>query len=236
MTLKSNAPRGMSMQNSEQVVRLQNELRIAEEASNRLRQELAHRDAGQVAAVSLLMNDNPNVLANAAERKMVQEQAVYDVAQGLGVEKSRVEIIGMHVEDSRSLAVDLHITPPTNDQERSGRGVGSSELAMRLVQQGQDSRSPFKMTPTGQKTVKVQLQREQDYVYRLRKTVQMLQDEVKHLHQVGNNESVSKPSHRHASGKSRFSVSDASILHRATLNSRRKRIACATSSLLRNRM
>lgn len=112
---------------------------------------------------------------------MLQEQAVYDVAQGLGVEKDRVEIVGMHVEDSRTLAVDLHITPPTNDQIRAGRGVGSTELANRIVQQGQDPRSPFKQTPTGQKTEKVQLQREQEYVYRLRKTVQLLQEEVKFL-------------------------------------------------------
>ena len=106
---------------------------------------------------------------------------MFDVAQGLGVEKNRVEMVGMHVEDSRSLAIDLHIAPPTNEQERNGRGVGSSQLAERMLQQSRDPHSPFKQTPTGQKTVKVHLEREQDFVYRLRKTVMLLQDELKNL-------------------------------------------------------
>ena len=167
----------------EQILRLQNELCIAEEAAKRLREELSNRDSGQATAVSLLVDDSPTLLADPATRKMLQEQAVYDVAQGLGVEKDRVEIVGMHVEDSRTLAVDLHITPPTSDQIRNGRGIGSNELANRIVQQGQDPRSPFKQTTTGKKTIKVQLQREPEYAYRLRKTVQMLQEEVIYLQQ-----------------------------------------------------
>jgi len=182
MMLKSGKS-SVVVRDDEQILRLQNELRIAEEAAKRLREELSNRDSGQATAVSLLVDDSPTLLADPATRKMLQEQAVYDVAQGLGVEKDRVEIVGMHVEDSRTLAVDLHITPPTSDQIRSGRGIGSNELANRIVQQGQDPRSPFKQTTTGQKTIKVQLQREQEYVYRLRKTVQMLQEEVIFLQQ-----------------------------------------------------
>ena len=183
MSLKSSNPRPAAVRDDDQINRLQSELRTAEEAANRLRQELAHRDSGQATAVSLLVDDKPEILADPATRKMLQEQATYDVAQSLGVEKDRVEMVGMHVEDSRTLAIDVHITPPTNEQIRSGRGLGSNELANRIVQQGADPRSPFKQTTTGQKTIKVQLQMEQEYVYRLRKTVQLLQDEVKYLQQ-----------------------------------------------------
>ena len=183
MAVKSQNPQPVTVRDDDQINRLQAELRTAEEAANRLRQELAHRDSGQATAVSLLVDDNPEILADAASRGMLQEQATYDIAQSLGIEKDRVEMVGMHVEDSRTLAVDVHITPPTNEQIRGGRGVGSNELANRIVQQGVDPRSPFKQTTTGQKTMKVQLQMEQEYVYRLRKTVQLLQDEIKYLQQ-----------------------------------------------------
>jgi len=183
MAVKSNNPQPLTFRDDDQINRLQAELRTAEEAANRLRRELAQRDSGQATAVSLLVDDKPELLADPASRGMLQEQAIYDIAQSLGVEKDRVEMVGMHVEDSRTLAVDVHITPPTTEQIRNGRGVGSNELANRIVQQGVDPRSPFKQTTTGQKTMKVQLQMEQEYVYRLRKTVQLLQDEVKYLQQ-----------------------------------------------------
>jgi hypothetical protein len=181
MNLKSSNPTRVIQRDDDLITRLQNELQVAEETANRLRQELATKDSGQVAGVCLLVNESPDLLADPSSRKMLQEQAVFDVAQGLGVEKSRVEMVGMHVEDSRSLAIDLHITPPTTEQEQNGRGVGSTRLAERMLQQSRDPRSPFKQTPTGQKTVKVHLEREQDFVYRLRKTVLLLQEELKTL-------------------------------------------------------
>jgi hypothetical protein len=185
MSMKSSDPTRtpIMLRDDTQITRLQNELQVAEETANRLRQELATKDSGQVAGICLLVNDNPDLLADPSSRKMLQDQAVLDVAQGLGVEKMRVEAVGMHVEGSRTLAVDLHITPPTGEQSHSGRGVSSTQLAERLLQQSRDPRSPFMQTPTGQKTVKVHLEREQDFVYRLRKTVLLLQEELKDLQQ-----------------------------------------------------
>ena len=183
MNLKSSDPTRtpVMLRDDTQITRLQNELQVAEETANRLRQELATKDSGQVAGICLLVNDSPDLLADPSSRKMLQDQAIFDVAQGLGVEKSRVEAVGMHVEGSRTLAVDLHITPPTGEQSHSGRGVSSTQLAERLLQQSRDPRSTFMQTPTGQKTVKVHLEREQDFVYRLRKTVLLLQEELKTL-------------------------------------------------------
>lgn len=176
MNLKSSNT-AKSVRDDGQNARLESELRIAEATASRLREELDSRDAGQVAAVCLMVDQNESheILSDPATHKMLQDNAIYDVAIALGIGSDRVETVGIHVHDQHTIAIDLHITPPTIDQARIGRGMNAMQLANRLVQQGQDPRSPFMQTATGRKTQQVVLQREQDSVYRLRKTVDLLQ-------------------------------------------------------------
>ena len=170
-----------SVRDDGQNARLESELRIAEATASRLHDELDSRDAGQAAAVCLMVDQNESheTLSDPATHKMLQDNAIYDVAIALGIGSDRVETVGIHVHDQHTIAIDLHITPPTIDQARIGRGMNAMQLANRLVQQGQDPRSPFMQTATGRKTQQVVLQREQDSVYRLRKTVDLLQDKVR---------------------------------------------------------
>ncbi|KAJ1475703.1 hypothetical protein T484DRAFT_1827384, partial [Baffinella frigidus] len=133
----------------------------------------------ETSPVTLLLQHDPRVVTDAAARKRLQDETLQDVAHSLGVETARLEVVGMHNADDREAGgvyVDLHILA-----EVRGQAGTSRQLAGELVAQGADTSSTLRGTNTGMRVVSVSHRREVEFVQMLRRTVQLLQDDLDSL-------------------------------------------------------
>lgn len=169
------------------VERLKNELRVAEESSNRLRQELAIRDGEEVAALTVTVNENPEVVADPTMRQQMQDALMRDISGAVGVPVSRFGVVGMHrAEGAQAVNVDMHILPPA-PPTANGRShePSSRSLAAEVLSQSQSEGSPLRRTPGGKRIAAARMRREFEYVLMFKKTVQILQEELLALERAG---------------------------------------------------
>jgi hypothetical protein len=168
--------RSLSSRHGEEVAALQNELGSVTKATAALRQELIRRDELQSACVSMEIQASPEAIADTNSRMQFKDAVINDVARALAVDLRRIDMVGMIVEESSkpSVGLDLHFLPSAGKQEGE---AGSVRLASQLAKQVQDSESPFNQSDTGRNTTSLKIITQMELVERLRKTIQILQEE-----------------------------------------------------------
>ena len=168
--------RSLSSRHGEEVAALQNELGSVTKATAALRQELIRRDELQSACVSMEIQASPEAIADTNSRMQFKDAVINDVALALAVDPRRIDMVGMIVEESSqpSVGLDLHFLPSAGKHEGE---AGSVLLASQLAKQLQDSGSPFSQSDTGRNTTSLKIITQMELVERLRKTIQILQEE-----------------------------------------------------------
>eukprot|EP00286_Rhodomonas_abbreviata_P018523 CAMPEP_0181293670 /NCGR_PEP_ID=MMETSP1101-20121128/3187_1 /TAXON_ID=46948 /ORGANISM="Rhodomonas abbreviata, Strain Caron Lab Isolate" /LENGTH=771 /DNA_ID=CAMNT_0023398269 /DNA_START=35 /DNA_END=2347 /DNA_ORIENTATION=- len=159
--------------------RLRNELRIAEESSNRLREELNIRDQEEVSAVTVQVKENPELVADAVMRQGLQDALMRDLSTALGVPASRFGVVGMHrAEASQGVNIDLTSSPLPPPSTAAPPTSLARALAADVISQASGHGSPLLRTPTGSRVSAARARKEYEYVLMFKKTVQMLQEEL----------------------------------------------------------
>ena len=131
-----------------------------------LREELAFCTRNQMAAVSLtLEEDFERMAGEPAARAALEDSVQQDVAQALGVDASRIEVMGLH--NKGGVVVDLCLVPDGSDR-------ACNVLAQQIRQQVDDPSSSLHARGSTRRASKVMNRDPHDWIERLRATCEKL--------------------------------------------------------------
>jgi hypothetical protein len=158
---------------------LRDTLQALDYKNQRLKAELDDVRRKEVTALTLNLRPMDNPPTDPAGRKLLEEQLQRELGDALKIEHTRVEVVGLH---RGSVKADISILP-----DPAGQGTTAKQAADNLITQAHDATSELRKTPSKFALLgnveTVEVGDPQDWVVRLRATVDALQQEKSRLAQ-----------------------------------------------------